>query len=69
MRVIPPQYYSGKLPEGYEKKAFFRFDQMNGKTYGVLYSGERVDIDTIKPAPSLAARVWSNVKVFFSQAP
>ena len=48
MRVIPPKYYEGKIPTGYGKKDFFRFDQDNEDTYGVLYSGERVKVSPSK---------------------
>ena len=65
MRVIPPRYYNDKIPEGYEKKEFFRFDQNNGETFGVLYSGERIDINSVKQTPSWAERVWANIKLFF----
>ena len=67
MRVMPPKYYNGKIPDGYEKKQFFRFDQRNGETYGVLYSGERININAIKYKPSLAERAWATVKKPFIQ--
>jgi len=70
MRVIPPKYYNGKIPEGYSLKDFFRFDQDNEDTYGVLYSGERINVNHIKffvgelkeYKPSLATRIWSGIK-------
>lgn len=70
MRVIPPKFYTGLIPEGYEKKQFFRFDQDNEDTYGVLYSGERINVNSTKPfveefkeyRQSLAIRIWSGIK-------
>ena len=65
MRVIPPNYYSGKIPDGYEKKQFFRFDSKDGETYGVLYSGERINVNQAQAVQSLAQRVWKNIRLFF----
>jgi len=70
MRVIPPKYYNGKIPEGYNLKDFFRFDQDDEDTYGVLYSGERINVNHTKffarelmeYEPSIAVRIWSGIK-------
>ena len=62
MRVIPPKYYEGKIPDGYEKKQFFRFDQNDSETFGVLYSGERVNVNFFNEPDK---RVWSTVKKLF----
>lgn len=69
MRVIPPKYYNGKIPSGYGKKDFFRFDQDNEDTYGVLYSGERINVNSLLPVntrveykQSLMIRLWSGIK-------
>ena len=72
MRVIPPKQYTGKLPDEYSLKDFFRFDQDGADTYGVLYSGERINVNYTKPATkeykhSLMVRVWSGVKVIFKK--
>ena len=70
MRAIPPKQYAGKLPEGYDLKDFFRFDQVDGECFGVLYSGERINVNEIKVAnleykQSLMARIWSGIKRIF----
>lgn len=67
MRVIPPKYYKGELPEGYILKDFFRFDQVDGECFGVLYSGERINVNETKAAnpeykQSLVARIWGGIK-------
>lgn len=67
MRVIPPKQYTGKIPEGYNLKDFCRFDQSDGETFGVLYSGERVNVNETKKAnpeykQSLVARIWGGIK-------
>lgn len=62
MRIIPPMHYVGKIPEGYLKKDFFRFDEVQDGTYGVLYSGEKVNVNEIKPAPIFLRRIWINIK-------
>jgi len=70
MRVIPPKYYEGKIPSGYGKKDFFRFDQDSEDTYGVLYSGERINVNHSSASvgelkeykQNLAVRIWSGIK-------
>jgi len=69
MRVIPPKYYDGKIPSGYGKSDFFRFDQDSEDTYGVLYSGERINVNSLLPVntkpeykASLMIRIWSGIK-------
>ena len=56
-----------EIPEGYSLKDFFRFDQDDEDTYGVLYSGERIDVNYSKPVnieykQSLMFRIWSGIK-------
>lgn len=65
MRVIPPIYYNGKIPEGYSKRDFFRFDETSEGIYGVLYSGLKVDVNETKPAPSFLGKLWTAVKSTF----
>ena len=65
MRVIPPKYYTGIIPEGYDKKDFFRFDEVSDGVYGVLYSGLKVDVNETKPAPSFLGKLWIRVKSVF----
>lgn len=69
MRVIPIKQYKGKLPEGYAIKDFIRFDEADGECYGVLYSGERVNINSkpvsVEYKQSLMTRIWSGIKRIF----
>jgi len=65
MRVIPPNYYTGIIPEGYTKSDFFRFDETSDGVYGVLYSGDKVDVNETKPAPSFLGKLWANIKTTF----
>jgi len=44
VRIIPPKHYTGKIPDGYKKKQFFKFEQNGSITFGVLYSGEKIRI-------------------------
>ena len=65
MRVIPPVHYIGKVPEGYSKSDFFRFDVTSDGVYGVLYSGLKVDVNETKPAPSFLGKLWATIKGVF----
>lgn len=42
--VIPPKHYKGKIPEGYKKKDFIRFDVIEKQVYAITKDGERIKI-------------------------
>lgn len=42
--VIPPKHYHGKIPEGYKKKDFIRFDVIKNEVYAITKDGERIKI-------------------------
>jgi len=65
MRVMPPLHYNGKIPKGYSKTDFFRFDETSEGVYGVLYSGLKVDVNETKPAPSFLGRLWTTIRNAF----